>query len=819
MKFQSFVLQALAIVAFNNRAGFDGTRYGMMAFADEVAEETANTEQPVDTEDATTPEEYQPPANAENFEFQAEVHRMLDIVINSLYQNNDIFLRELISNASDALDKFRYLTLTQADKYGSGDDVELKIELDYDEEARTLTIRDTGVGMTREEMVSNLGTVARSGTTKFLDALKEGQNENAVEQIGQFGVGFYSAFLVADRVSVASKSPLSDEQMVWESLNGESAFHVYPDPRGNTLTRGTEITLHLKEDAKMYSSPDKISDLTKHYSEFVVHPILMKKIKEEEVEDEDAEDESEATEEDDLEMKEENDEEEKPKKMKTITTVTWEPLNTKQALWTREPVSISEDEYQSFWHVLNGNEYSNATFWTHFNAEGNINFKSLMYTPSEIPPELRSGSLDNFKAGVRLYVRKVLISDSFDLMPRYLAFIKGVVDSDDLPLNVNRETLQESKIIAIIKKKLTRKVLDMFKDFAKKYDVDEEKEEAEAEIDADGNVVENKKEQKDGDNKYIEWYKKFSTSIKLGLLEDSPNQKRLMKLLRFQTSKSNGKYISLEQYVKEMKDWQDEIYMLAGQDAGSIEKSPFMDPFNEKDVAVVYLTEPIDEYWVGQIKDFDGTKFVDISRENVKFKDEDEDLVKRREKAYKKQFKPLTKYLKKLYGSSVMRVAISNRLGSTPAIATSSQYGQSANMERIMRAQTLTHDNSAPMMSMKVFEINPRHPLVLKLLEGSPAEDDEDATPSQEIVDSAWILHDMAMMNGGYPISDPVAHAKRMTKYMQSQLGVESLALEPEIDPPEEEEEAPDLDMDALNEMGMGGMNMEDFDLGDMDLD
>lgn len=223
----------------------------MMAFADEVAEETANTEQPVDTEDATTPEEYQPPANAENFEFQAEVHRMLDIVINSLYQNNDIFLRELISNASDALDKFRYLTLTQADKYGSGDDVELKIELDYDEEARTLTIRDTGVGMTREKMVSNLGTVARSGTTKFLDALKEGQNENAVEQIGQFGVGFYSAFLVADRVSVASKSPLSDEQMVWESLNGESAFHVYPDPRGNTLTRGTEITLHLKEDAKM----------------------------------------------------------------------------------------------------------------------------------------------------------------------------------------------------------------------------------------------------------------------------------------------------------------------------------------------------------------------------------------------------------------------------------------------------------------------------------------------------------------------------------------------------------------------------------------
>ena len=559
--------------------------------------------------------------------------------------------------------------------------------------------------------------------------------------------------------------------------------------------------------------------MAKHYSEFVVHPISMKRIEEEEVEDEDAvEEEPEKTEgEDDLEMKEEDDEE-KPKKMKTVITETWEPLNTKQALWTRDASTITDDEYQSFWHVLNGNEFNNATYWSHFSAEGNINFKSLVYMPDDIPPELKSGSIDNFKAGVRLYVRKVLISDSFDLMPRYLSFIKGVIDSDDLPLNVNRETLQESKIIAIIKKKLTRKVLDMFKDFAKKYDVDGEDNEAEAEIDADGNVIESEKEKATGENKYAEWYKKFSTSIKLGLLEDSPNQKRLMKLLRFQSAKSDGKLISLDTYIKNMKEWQDEIYMLAGQDADSISKSPFMSPFVEKDVDVLYLTEPIDEYWVAQIRDYESSKFVDISRENVKFKDEDEDLVKRREKAYKNKFKPLTKYLKKLYGGSIMRVAMSSRLGSTPAIVTSSQYGQTANMERIMRAQTLSHDSGAQqMMSMKVFEVNPRHPLVLKLLEGVPAEDDEDATPSEEVVDSAWILHDMAMMNGGYPIEDPVAHAKRMTKYMQSQLGVESLALEPEIDPPEEEEEAPEFDMDSMGDMG--GINMEDFDLGDMDLD
>jgi len=840
MKFQYLVFQALALMAINSHVGFDGTRSGtMMAMADDealtedtpvedapvdntpveeepVEEDAPVEEEVVDTEDATTPEEYAPPQNAENYEFQAEVSRMLDIVVNSLYQNKDVFLRELISNASDALDKFRYLTLTQSDKYGSGDDIQLKIELDYDEEARTLIIRDTGVGMTREEMVSNLGTVARSGTTKFMEALKDGQSGDMVDQIGQFGVGFYSSFLVADRVSVASKSPLSNEQLVWESVNGESEFHIYPDPRGNTLARGTEITLHLKEDSKSYSMPSKISDLAKHYSEFVVHPILIKNIIEEEVEDEDAVDEEPEKTEDDLEMKE-DDEEEKPKKMKTVTVETWEALNTKQALWTREAESVGDDEYQSFWHVLNGNEFSNATHWTHFNAEGSINFKSLMYMPDDIPPELKSGSVDQFKAGVRLYVRKVLISDSFDLMPRYLSFIKGVVDSDDLPLNVNRETLQESKIIQIIKKKLTRKVLDMFKDFAKKYDVDED-DDAEAEVDADGTVTEGKKEKKEGDSKWIEWYKKFSTSIKLGILEDSPNQKRLMKLLRFQTSNSDGKYISLETYINGMKEWQDEIYMLAGQDADSVKKSPFMDPFIEKGVDVLFLTEPIDEYWTGQIKDYESSKFVDISRENVKFKDEDQDLVKRREKAYKSMFKPLTKYLKKLYGPSVMRVAMSSRLGSTPAIVTSSQYGQSANMERIMRAQTLTHDSgSSPPMSMKVFEINPRHPLVLKLLENAPAEDDEDASPSAEMVDSAWILHDMAMMSGGYPIADPLAHARRMTKYMQSQLGVESLTLAPEIDPPEEEEEAPDFDMDALKDFG--GMNMEDFDLDSLDLD
>jgi len=839
-------MQALALMAVNHHVGLDNSISSgiMLALAEEASEEAATPEEPVveeeqvppveeeivveeeqvppveeeipaeEDEDATTPEEYKPPENAENYQFQAEVHRMLDIVVNSLYQNKDVFLRELISNASDALDKFRYLTLTQPDKY-SNDDVPFKIELDYDQDAGTLTIRDTGVGMTHDEMISNLGTVARSGTTKFLDSLKEQGSESSsmVDQIGMFGVGFYSAFLVADRVSVASKSPLSDQQNVWESRNGESEFHIFPDPRGNTLQRGTEITLHLKEDAKFYARAEKITDLTKHYSEFVVHPIFIKNIVEEEVEDEDAEEEEPEKTEDDLEVNE-DEEAEKPKKMKTVTTETWDELNTKQALWTREAETITDDEYQSFWHQLNGDEYSNATHWTHFNAEGSINFKALLYMPDEIPPELKSGSVDQFKAGIRLYVRKVLISDSFELMPRYLSFIKGVVDSDDLPLNVNRETLQESKIIAIIKKKMTRKTLDLFKDFAKKSKKKDTKDEEKDEGEEEDKEV----EEDDGADKWIEWYKKFSTSLKLGLLEDHPNRKRIMKLLRFQTLKSDGEYISLEEYVDSMQEWQDQIYTLAGSDIEAIKKSPFLGPFKDKDVDVVFFTEPIDEYCFAQVTDYESTKFVDISRENVKFKDEDEDLVKRREKAYKSKFKNLTKWLKKLYGSSIMRVAISNRLGSSPAIVSSSQYGQTANMERIMRAQTLTHNDGAQSaMSMKVFEINPRHPLVIKLLGGCP-EEDESAAP--ELEDAAWVLHDMAMMNGGYPISDTVAHAARMTKFMQSQLEVESLDLEPEIDPPEEDEEAPDFDMDGMMD-GMDGLNMGDLgnmDFGDMDL-
>mmetsp|Transcript_4195 Transcript_4195/g.6540 ORF Transcript_4195/g.6540 Transcript_4195/m.6540 type:complete len:807 (-) Transcript_4195:4929-7349(-) len=766
-------------------------------------------------------DEYVPPENAENFEFQAEVNRMMDIVVNSLYQNKDVFLRELISNASDALDKIRFLSLTKPDLLKEKEDLEIRIE--YDAEVNSLTVRDSGVGMTHDDLVQNLGTVARSGTTKFLEALQEQDKNDVSGLIGKFGVGFYSSFLVADRVTVASKNAADDKQYIWESRNGEDKFHIYPDPRGNSLGRGTEITLHLKEDAVDYADGDRLRNLVTHYSEFVTHPIHLRITSTTEVEIEDDEekskDEDGEEKKDDIEVGDEEDsaedgEEEKPKKTEMVTTYNWEEINSNPAIWTREKEEITDEEYRDFWHVVAKGVSGSCARWNHFNAEGNINFKSLLYVPEEIPDNYRFGQIDKIVGGLKLYVRKVLISDEFDLMPKYLSFIRGVVDSDDLPLNVNRETLQESKIVKVIKKKLVRKALDMIRAFSKEeMPTDEE----EVEVDEEGNVIEVEKEDKV--HPYIDWYKNFNANLKMGIIEDEPNRGRIMKLLRFQTSKSNGSWISLEEYVSNMTPLQQEIYTIAGAGLEEVQESPFLERFNEKEIEVVYLTDPVDEYMIQQIRDFDGKKFSAISSENVKIPDEDEDLVKRRENAYKKKFKPLTKWLKKLYGPAVMRIAISKRLGKQPAILSSSEYGNSANMERIMRAQAYQTGQSNMMSrAMKVMEINPRHPIVTKLLDGCPPEEEEEGSDfvvSTETEDAAWLLLDMGALNGGFEINDVKAHNDRLTKFLQSSLSIESLALEDEIDPPEEEEDAPD--MDGME--GMEGLNMEDFNMEDLDLD
>jgi heat shock protein beta len=769
-------------------------------------------------EDDEEPIPVVPPQEAEKYPFEAEVHKMLDIVVNSLYQHNEVFLRELISNASDALDKLRYLALTDPEKFRSdGNDLEVQIE--FDPEQQTLTIRDTGVGMTHDEMVENLGTVARSGTTKFIEALKDsGNSGQSMDQIGQFGVGFYSAFLVAKRVVVASKNPNDPVQYVWESRNGSGDFLVYPDPRGNTLERGTEVTLHLKDDSLEYADQDRIRDLAKHYSEFVVYPISLRttttttvEVDEEEKEEvEKPAEEEEKKDEDDIEVGDDGDVEEEPpqvyipKKTKKVHTESWEILNGNKAIWTREKEDISDEDYEAFWHALVGDDTSKVASHSHFVAEGNINFKSILYLPDQPPEQYRLGSIDNVAGGTKLYVRRVLISDSFELLPKYLGFIRGVVDSDDLPLNVNRETLQESKILTVIKKKVTRKAIDMIKAFAQHADEKTE----DVEYDEIGNVVE---KDEDAPSAYIEWYKKFSANIKLGVIDDEPNRAKLSKLLRFVTSKSNGKFISLDQIVDNMKDWQDEIFVLGGTSVAEVEQSPFLEVAKDKDVEVIYLTDAVDEYMVKQVVDYKNKKFVHLSSEGVKFKDESNDVILRREKLYKKKFSPMISWLRKLYTGTVLRVQVAKRpLGSIPAIVSSSDFGNSANMERILRAQAFQHGvDETGYMAMKVFEFNPRHPLILKIFEGCPPEGDagKDFEVSRDTIDAAWMIHDMAMLNGGFPVSDPNAHNRRMMKMLKNKYGMESLALEPEIDAPEEEDEPPQEVVINPNE----GLNAEDY--------
>jgi len=796
MRFHRLALTTAAVLALNAFQGFNN-----FAFADDaVAADAASTTAAVE------------PAG-EKFEFQAEVSRILDIVVNSLYQNKDVFLRELISNASDALDKIRFLSITKPELLG--DKSELEIRIEYDAEGRTLTITDSGIGMTKEDLVSNLGTVARSGTTKFMDALQEGAAD--ISQIGMFGVGFYSAFLVADRVSVATKHPHSDTQYIWSSANGEDSYTIGEDSRGDTLGRGTEITLHLKDDAEEYADFEKLSELVHHYSEFVTHPIFVRKTETMQVPDEDEDDadaDGAADDADELDVSDEEDaepEEEKPKKMKDVTTHSWVKSNADAAIWNRSKESVTDEEYQEFFKLIDKESYTDATSWSHFDAEGNINFKSLVYMPSEVPNSIKNGDVQKFRSSMKLYVRKVLISDDFELLPKYMAWVTGVVDSDDLPLNVNRETLQESKIITIIRKKVTRKVIDMVKKFADSPMPEDETDADEVEIDEDGNVIETEpKEKEDKVHPYIEWYEKFAPSLKMGVVEDEANRKRLAKLIRIKTNKSDGKYVSFEDYVENMKDWQKEIYFIAGHNQDELEKSPFLEKFVEKDLEVIYFTEPADEYMVGHMREFDGKKFTTITHEGIKFDDEDADLTRRRAAAYADKFGALTKFMNKFYGKAISRVKISTRLGTAPAIVSSSEYGQSANMERIMRAQAFAHGQDASgMPSFKTLEINPRHPFFESLLDKIPAEDDEDARPPLEVRDALWNILDTALLNGGYSINEGKAFTSRMLRSVKSNLGVENYDLLDEIEPKVEDEEPPAFE-------GGEGLNMGDFDMGDM---
>merc|ERR1712110_1087134 len=447
---------------------------------------------------------------SEKHEFQAEVSRLMDIIINSLYTDKQVFLRELISNAADALEKARFHSVQ--DETFLGDTKDLEIKMEHDADAKAISIVDSGVGMSKADLINNLGTVAKSGTTNFLEAMAEGADANL---IGQFGVGFYSAFLVADKVVVTSKCNDDPVQHVWES-SADASFTVVDDPRGNTLGRGSRVTLHLKEDAHDYLSEDKLKETAKKYSQFIQFPIYVKVKKEvdTDTEEDDDDDKDDEEEKDDVETKDDDEEKEEKEEKKAPTKKTvfeWEQVNTQKAIWLRAKEDVTEEEYNEFYKSIS-KDYLDPLAYTHFNAEGEIEFKSILFLPKKAPMDM----MDNYwtkKSEVKLFVRRVLVADKFEeLLPRYLNFVRGVVDSDDLPLNVSREQLQQNKIMKVISKKLVRKVLELLKKLAKDAESDGEDDDEDEEGEKkkeDEDEKEEKKDKSDEETTWAKFYKEF----------------------------------------------------------------------------------------------------------------------------------------------------------------------------------------------------------------------------------------------------------------------------------------------------------------------
>ena len=735
-------------------------------------------------------------------EFQAEVSRLMDIIINSLYSNKDIFLRELISNGSDSLDKIRFLSLTDESVLGSGEEANLDIRIKVDKENGVLSIRDRGVGMTKAELKENLGTIAKSGTSAFLEQMQKGGDMNL---IGQFGVGFYSVYLVADFVEVRSKHNSEDKQWIWES-KADGAFAISED-EGEPLGRGVEINIYLKEEAQEYLEEDKLKELVEKYSEFINFPIYLWNSEEveedvplsdeelaeqaakaegedddeEDLEETDEDDESEESDEDDDEVEDEDEEELPQTKTVKKTVWDWKTVNDNKAIWLRSSTEVEDDEYTKFYKALSKDDKEPLSY-THFKAEGDVEFKSILFIPEKPPSDL----FDNYynkAAALKLYVRRVFISDEFDeLLPKYLSFIKGIVDSDTLPLNVSRETLQQHTSLKTIKKKLVRKALDMIRKLAEEGQDDDDDEEAAVAADDSADEEE---------TKYDKFWKNYGKAIKLGIIEDASNRTRLAKLMRFYTSKSPTKLVSLEQYVERMKPGQKSIYYLAGESREALEKSPFLEKLLHKDLEVIYFTDPIDEYTMQNLTEFDDFKFSNASKEDLKFGD-DTDAAKARLKKVKEEFKDFIKWWKEILPSEdVEAVKISNRLVTTPCSVVTSKYGWSANMERIMKAQALSDDGRmAYMRGRKTLEINPGHPIIKTLKEKS--EDDADDEDTKR---TALIMYETALLESGFMFEEPKGFAGRLFDMVRRDLGVEADAEveEPDADaePEAAAEEAP----------------------------
>ncbi|WP_077047465.1 molecular chaperone HtpG [Pseudomonas sp. KK4] len=622
----------------------------------------------------------------ETLGFQTEVKQLLHLMIHSLYSNKEIFLRELISNASDAVDKLRFEALSKPDLLEGG--AELKIRVSFDKDAKTVTLEDNGIGMSREDVITHLGTIAKSGTADFMKNLSGDQKKDS-HLIGQFGVGFYSAFIVADKVDVFSRragSPAS-EGVHWSS-KGEGEFEVATIDKAE---RGTRIVLHLKSGEDEFADGWRLRNIIKKYSDHIALPIELPK-------------EAAAAEGED-----------KP-------AVEWETVNRASALWTRPRTEVKDEEYQEFYKHI-AHDFENPLSWSHNKVEGKLEYSSLLYVPARAPFDLYQREAPK---GLKLYVQRVFVMDQAEsFLPLYLRFIKGVVDSNDLSLNVSREILQKDPIIDSMKSALTKRVLDMLEKLAK-----------------------NEPEQ------YKGFWKNFGQVMKEGPAEDFANKEKIAGLLRFASTNGDDgeQVVGLADYLARAKEGQDKIYYLTGETYAQVKNSPHLEVFRKKGIEVLLLTDRIDEWLMSYLSDFDGKSFVDVARGDLDLGNLDSEEDKKAAEEVAKSKEGLVERLKTALGESVAEVRVSHRLTDSPAILAIGEQDLGLQMRQILEASGQKVPDSKP-----IFEFNPAHPLIEKL-------DNEQS--DERFGDLSHILFDQAALAAGDSLKDPAAYVRRLNKLL-----------------------------------------------------